>query len=171
MQLFHRSRKGETGLALLGGLGLGALLMYVLDPERGARRRALARDKAVRLYNRTSDRVGARSRDLRNRTKGAAAKTRSLLQSDDIVSDDVLAERVRSRIGRSVSHPGALDVSARGGRIRLAGPVLEREVEDLIDTVRSTPGVAEVEDLLEVHEHADAVPALQGTPRSDRQTS
>ena len=171
MLLSHRSKKGETGLALLGGFGLGALVMYVLDPARGARRRALARDKAVKLYNRATDRLGARSRDVRNRTKGAAAKTRSLLHSDDIVSDDVLAERVRSRIGRSVGHPGALEVSALGGRIRLAGPVLEREVEELLDTVRSTPGVAEVEDHLEVHERGDSVPALQGTPRSERPTS
>jgi hypothetical protein len=35
---------------LIGGLGLGAGLMYVFDPDRGKRRRAMARDKAESLW-------------------------------------------------------------------------------------------------------------------------
>ncbi|HYH46747.1 MAG TPA: hypothetical protein VEG34_13765 [Thermoanaerobaculia bacterium] len=39
--------KKRNPLTLLGGVGLGAGLMYFLDPDDGRRRRALARDKAV----------------------------------------------------------------------------------------------------------------------------
>ncbi len=34
-------------LSLLGGIGLGAALMYMVDPDRGKRRRALVRDKLL----------------------------------------------------------------------------------------------------------------------------
>jgi hypothetical protein len=51
--------------------------MYVLDPQGGRRRRALARDKAMSFANKTSRVVGARSRDLANRAKGVAAEARS----------------------------------------------------------------------------------------------
>ena len=68
---------GGRFAALLGGIGLGAAVMYVLDPEGGRRRRALARDKAVSFANKTSRVVGARSRDLANRAKGVAAEARS----------------------------------------------------------------------------------------------
>lgn len=68
---------GGRFAALLGGIGLGAAVMYVLDPEGGRRRRALARDKAVSLANKTTRVVEAKSRDLANRAKGIAAEARS----------------------------------------------------------------------------------------------
>ncbi|MDQ6893659.1 MAG: YtxH domain-containing protein [Acidobacteriota bacterium] len=68
---------GGRFAALLGGIGLGAAVMYVLDPQGGRRRRALARDKALSFANTTSRVVGARSRDLANRAKGVAAQARS----------------------------------------------------------------------------------------------
>jgi hypothetical protein len=78
---------GGRFAALLGGIGLGAAVMYVLDPQGGRRRRALARDKAVSLANKTSQVVSARSRDLANRAKGVAAEARSIVvESGDSTS-------------------------------------------------------------------------------------
>lgn len=151
-----RARTGgaDKGLALLGGLGLGALLMYVFDPQRGARRRALVRDKAVAAYNRTGAVVSARTRDLRNRGKGIAVKTRSLLH-DEEVSDEVLIERVRSRIGRVENRGTSVELSARGGVVTLSGVVSESAIDDLLEAVRSTPGVEDVQDRLETDDRAD----------------
>ena len=73
MGYFVRSSPGGKATALLTGLGIGAALMYVLDPERGKRRRALVRDKAVSLANQTGRAVAKKSRDLSNRAKGMAS--------------------------------------------------------------------------------------------------
>jgi len=169
MYYSQRTRTGgaEKGLALLGGLGLGALLMYVFDPQRGARRRALARDKAVRVYTRTSDALASHARDWRNRGRGVAAKTRSLLQHDP-ASDEVVVERVRSRLGRTGA-PGALDLSARNGVVTVSGAVSPSEADAVLAAVRSTSGVADVDDRLELAEDS-AEEASREADRRDRET-
>lgn len=58
---------------LLAGIGVGAGLMYLLDPERGRTRRKLLGDKLVTLTSDLSDAAGNRARDLRDRAKGVVA--------------------------------------------------------------------------------------------------
>jgi hypothetical protein len=62
---------------LLAGVGLGAALAFVLDPDRGARRRARARDKMAWAVRNTRDGLDATARDLPNRARGMAASTQS----------------------------------------------------------------------------------------------
>jgi len=169
MKLFHKETDSaiRTGAMLIGGLGLGAALMYVLDPERGKRRRALVKDKAVRAAHKTSDVLDARARDLRNRAKGVAAEVKAMTGREE-VSDAVLEERIRAAIGRAVSNPGAVEVSAIGPTVMLSGAVLVEELDDLLSAVRDVRGVEEVENRLEVHESAGDVSSLPGArgPRS-----
>ena len=99
--------------------------------------------------------------DLVNRAQGAVAETQARL-GGEAVTDEVLAERVRSALGRVVSHPGALEVAAHGGRVTLRGPILAREVDEVLATVASGRGVTGVENRLDVHERPGAVPGLQG---------
>jgi uncharacterized membrane protein/osmotically-inducible protein OsmY len=151
----------NRGLTLIGGIGLGAALMYVLDPDRGRRRRARMRDKAAHAINKTGDATGKTLRDTRNRARGLAAEVKSLLKTDR-ASDEVLIERIRSKMGRVVSHPHSIEVTADKGRVTLRGPVLESEADALLECVSSVPGVTGVENNLEVHKRADNVPGLQG---------
>jgi hypothetical protein len=65
--------------AVLGGVGLGAALMYLLDPSGGGRRRALIRDKAVGLSHDITDAVEGKAKDLRNRAKGLVHEAGSLV--------------------------------------------------------------------------------------------
>lgn len=151
----------NKGMTLIGGLGLGAGLMYLLDPDRGRRRRALVRDKVIHSMHKTADAIDAASRDLGNRAAGLLYEVRNMLAQED-VSDPVLEARVRSKLGAVVSHPSAIEVRANQGHITLSGPVLAREVENLIFRVSSVQGVTGVENRLEPHETADNVPGLQG---------
>ena len=42
---------GREVALLAAGVGVGALIMYMLDPEQGRRRRALARDQVTSFAN------------------------------------------------------------------------------------------------------------------------
>ncbi len=151
----------KTPGKLLSAVLVGAGAMYLLDPDRGARRRSLLRDKGVHAKRALREGLGTAARDVRNRSAGAAAAVGSRLRSDQ-AGDEVIQERVRSALGRVVSHPGAINTAVYDGRVFLSGPILRQEIEELVATVRAVRGVREVENQLQVHERADDVPGLQG---------
>src|SRR5262245_25793240 len=95
---------------LVTGTGLGAGLMYVLDPRAGARRRALARDQAVHAIRLLGDRLDVARRDGANRLRGVAAELRGMLAPEPL-PDPVLTERIRARLGLATSHPGAIEIA------------------------------------------------------------
>jgi hypothetical protein len=64
---------------ILGAAALGALTMFLMDPDRGNRRRALAKDKVHSMATRTRKQIDAKSRDLANRAKGLKAEARHLV--------------------------------------------------------------------------------------------
>lgn len=146
------------------GLVLGAGLMYLLDPNVGRTRRALLRDKLTGTLHDSRDFVGAGVRDLRNRAGGAVHQTTSHIRPDS-ADDETLAERVRAKLGRYVSHPRALSVEAQEGSVTLRGLILREEAEPLIGAVSSVRGVREVLNRLEPHDPADGVLELQGPGR------
>ena len=148
-------------LVLLSGVGAGAALMYMLDPDRGARRRALVRDKAVSLANKTPDAVNATARDLSNRARGLVSEASTMFRGDE-ASDEVIVQRVCAAMGRVVSHPHAIRVESNEGRVSLSGNILADEVDDFLSCAGSVRGVREVDNRLTVHEEADGVPDLQG---------
>ena len=143
------------------GIGIGAAVAFMADPRGGRRRRALARDQFVRAGRKTRDALDATARDFANRTSGVLAATRGRLKAGD-VDDHRLIERVRARLGRVCSHPRAVDVEARGGTVTLRGPILAGEIESVLSTVRAVRGVQSVTNLLESHQSAEGIPALQG---------
>ena len=55
---------------MLSGLGLGALLMYLFDPQGGNRRRAVVRDKAIKLNRQAREAVVGTAKDISNRAQG-----------------------------------------------------------------------------------------------------
>src|SRR5688572_31263566 len=95
----HRGtgRKLMNTRDLVTGAAVGAALLFVLDPNRGAKRRALLRDKLVRAGRIADEGVRATARDMSNRARGVAASVRGRLSNDD-ASDDVLCERVRATL-------------------------------------------------------------------------
>ena len=146
---------------ILTGAGLGAGLMYLLDPSRGARRRGLLRDQLTHASCASRHFLGTAMRDLRNRMIGFGASARSRVfrkQADDVV----LIERVRAGIGRRCSHPGSIDVAALKGRVTLSGPILSREADSVVSVARAVSGVHRVEDRLERYATAAGIAGLQG---------
>jgi len=156
-----RSHRGKRGIALLSGLGLGAGLMFLLDPRGGRYRRAWLRDKAARATRTSARAIGKASRDVKNRVWGLLWKAKKLKRSEQ-VPDDVVVYRVRSKLGRLVSHPKAIQVRADRGRVILEGAVLESELLDLMSAVPSVPGVKDVDNQLDTYKEPKDIPGLRG---------
>ena len=149
------SLMGSAGV----GAGLGAGLMYLLDPQGGGRRRALARDKTVHALKVSGNAAVKTSKDLGNRTKGLVHEAGSRLHRGE-VDDQVLCDRVRSKIGRIASHPSDIEVTALEGRVKLLGSVPVSEADQLLATVAKVKGVKDVDCQLQFLESDDA--SLQG---------
>jgi uncharacterized membrane protein/osmotically-inducible protein OsmY len=163
-RLAVRGRRG-MGMTLLGGVGTGVALMYLFDPDRGARRRALARNKAAHLVSVQRNFLQKSVRDAQHRSSGLLA--RMSMHAHD-VSPDVLVARVRAELGRHVSHASSIDVEVDNGIVTLHGPVLLDEVRGLMRAIRRVPGAKDVHNDLEMHDREDGVPGLQGQARMPR---
>ena len=101
----------QNWLMFTSGAAVGAGVMALLDPGRGAYRRALIRDQIFRASHKTADGLDALSRDVGNRARGAVAEARNTMRPDHVDARK-LEERVRAELGRVVSHPRAIDVMA-----------------------------------------------------------
>lgn len=73
-------------IALLGGLGAGAALMYLFDPNEGNRRRALIRDKAFSVNKKAREAMQGRAEDLGNRARGMLHEAKSAFSSGSEVT-------------------------------------------------------------------------------------
>ena len=69
----NRSNITTTCAVALAAFGVGAAIMYILDPESGRRRRAYARDKALDAANDVVDTVKDTARGLRNHAQDTVA--------------------------------------------------------------------------------------------------
>jgi len=148
-------------VAFAAGVAVGAGLMFMFDPDRGNRRRALVRDQVVHLGHEVDDAAHEIRQEVRDRGRGMIHEARARLREEH-VDDEVLVERVRAKLGRVVSNPGAIDVEAENGRVRLSGPVLESELKGLLKGVESVRGVRNIEHRLTPRE---SIPGLEPDER------
>jgi hypothetical protein len=140
--------------------------MYFFDPARGGRRRAHVVDQLSHIARLERELFDRARRDAENRIRGAIdlLRTPSVAQ----VADEILEPRVRSKLGRCVSHARAVLVDVVAGHVTLAGPILTHEADHLISEVAAIRGVKEVLDALDRHDTPAGVPALQGEGRPPR---
>lgn len=144
-------------LTWLGGMGVGAGLMCLFDPAAGDRRRAVLRERVLGklgLGEAEAEEDGARAGGLLSEVTRLMREGR--LQSR--VQDLLTVLLLRARLLSASTHPGLIEVRIQDGRVVLSGAVLHREMEDVVSTVISTPGVTEVTHQLEVVERAEDLP-------------
>ena len=79
-------------VGVLVSVGVGAVAAYMLDPERGRTRRALARDKAVAATNRVNDLLEGKSRHWSNVARGYVAEARSLFGRGQQAAEDAITQ-------------------------------------------------------------------------------
>lgn len=149
------------GPTFVGGLGMGASFMYFLDSHRGRARRSLARNKVVHATKKGRSTASVTRSDVMNRARGLVAEASSRLSAEEI-DEEVLVERVRSKLGRLVSHPSSIEIKSDEGRVTISGPVLSSEVTGLIRGIAAVKGVKAVDDRLDEYDEPADVPGLQG---------
>jgi hypothetical protein len=143
--------------SLVLGAGIGAGVMYFLDPSYGRRRRALVRDRRAH-----AGRVAVRFLegawcDLSARASGRWHELKARWENEP-VAKKVLAERVRAKVGRHVRHAREVTVAVeRAGEVVLRGRVAPFERAPLLDAIRTIPGVKRIDDALELA-HLDESP-------------
>ena len=106
-------RTGYThdAAALAGAIGtaaLGAAAMYAFDPDRGQRRRAIARDTVRRLASDLEHFAATAARDASDRTHGLSVKTLRRFRNDGPVPASAATARWSPSLRSAAILGGAL---------------------------------------------------------------
>lgn len=137
-------------------LGFGAAiaaLTYFFDPQNGARRRNVARDRFLAFFRQGSRKAERAGRAVAAEAYGLTQKATHLREQEKPQPDDVtLARKVETEIFRDAGVPkGQININAEDGVVYLRGEVERPEIiEDLADRARKVQGVRAVENLLHV---------------------
>ena len=140
-------------LSWMGGIALGAIAMYIADPVQGRRRRALIQDKLTHVTHATSRLMDQTLHDAHNRWSGLQASAMRMISPRQAkpIDDHVLEARVRSRLGRAMSHMRDVEVHAHQGAVTLSGNLDSEEQEKVVRLVAAIPGVESVLGPTETH--------------------
>jgi len=138
--------------------GSGAALAYFLDPDRGRRRRHIARDRfaaALRRFGWNASKVGRHAADA---AYGMGQEAVHAVDIREALDDATLARKVESEIFRDLLIPkGSINVNAEEGVVVLRGQVERPEqIKSIEDSVRRIPDVLDVQNFL--HMPGEAAP-------------
>ena len=149
---------------ILAGATLGGVGVFLLDPVRGNFRRTVLKDKFLRFKKEVSQSAHKMGRNYKNKSIGFKHRAQKLFTTEGTsqIQDEVLQARVRSKFGRIVSHPRSVYVYAHDGVVTLSGPILKKEVKELIKCVKKVPGVKKVVNDLTSYGSNKGISALQG---------
>ena len=151
-----------------GGLAVGALLEYFLDPKAGRRRRHLARDRARSRLRRGERRALVRARRAESHAIGIARRTINARRRAEEPPDDLtLAQKVESQLFRRAGVPkGRVSVNAEEGVVFLRGAMERQEdIDRMGEEARRIEGVRAVENLL----HLAGMRSPAGRSKLERQ--
>ena len=134
-------------MRFLRSAAIGAALVYFFDPQQGATRRNVLRDRVAAFFRK---RGRATVRAVRSEAHGLKQKATHLREEPKSFEDQTLKAKVESEVFRPADAPkGEVDVNVENGVVYLRGQVDRPElVQELEQRVRSVQGVERVENLL-----------------------
>jgi osmotically-inducible protein OsmY len=147
-------QKGPNrNITLLGGVGIGAALMYLFDPKRGARRRHMVADQMSSAARTGQEQLRKAAETAKNHAWGTVLELRGrLLEAarGSKVPDDILLARVRAALGHHARHAGAIEVAVRNRMVTLQGPVRREEIDEVVRATANVRGVQGVNNQLAI---------------------
>ena len=149
----------------------GAGLNYFLDPNSGARRRNMARDRVMATLRRGGRKAESAATYASSEVQGAAARTAAAIREEEPPpNDQALAAKVETVIFRDADAPkGQVSVDAAGRTVSLRGQLdSQEEIDALVKQAEEVPEVERVENLL--HLPKTPAPTRTDSPASQRKT-
>jgi hypothetical protein len=150
------------------GLMSGALGAFFFDPQHGARRRNVGRDRVTAFFRRRAADAERRARYAAGVAEGAAYKAAKAApgrpRAEKDFDDLTLARKVESIIFRDPDVPkGDIDVNAENGIVFLRGEAKTPEqINELVEQTTAVEGVKGVQNLL--HLPNTPAPTREGRP-------
>ena len=144
------SRRRAAWMCLASGL-MSSVVVYFMDPERGRRRRNMARDRVMSRARRVGRGMSAIWRGAAAETVGISHRIVHLVpKPSELTDDETLRQRVESQLFRDRHIPkGDLNINAEHGMVILRGQLESPiEIQQLEERVRHMLGVRGVQNLL-----------------------
>jgi osmotically-inducible protein OsmY len=137
---------------LLGFGAAVAALTWFFDPQNGARRRGMARDRFLAFFRQGGRKTARAGRAVAAEAYGLKQKATHLREEKNDLDDVTLARKVETELFRPADAPkGQVNVNVEGGVVFLRGEVEQPEIiDDLESRARKVQGVRGVENLLHV---------------------
>jgi hypothetical protein len=150
-------RGGPNAISVLGGAIVGALLFYLMDPARGAARRAQLKDQILSAGRRLNGNVAQLGGRASANANGLSQKMIHLRSGSAPVDDLTLRDRVESEIFRDQSLPkGRINFDVESGVVTIRGQVDSAyQIASIEKAVLKVRGVNGVENLM----HLEGTPA------------
>jgi osmotically-inducible protein OsmY len=147
----HRDRADSvTAIGFGGGLVVGGIVAFFLDPRQGRRRRHQARDKVLSVGRRGVHRAERGATRTARGTRGRFARFLHRNGHEAELDDTSLADKVRSEALRDNEIPkGQVNVNVEHGTVVLRGQLASQEqIDHLIHRAERVHGVRGVKSLL-----------------------
>ena len=137
-------------MRLLRLAAVGAALMYFFDPQQGARRRNMTRDRVLAFFRRRGRGLARTGRNVAAEAYGVKQKATHVREEPKSFDDQTLKAKIESEVFRPADAPkGDVSVNVEEGVVYLRGQLDDPSlIEDLERRVRSVQGVEQVENLL-----------------------
>jgi osmotically-inducible protein OsmY len=136
-------------------IAVGAAGMYFLDPDRGARRRNVARDRLMATARDAQREAEQRAKYAASTAEGLGKKIEHEISTaksnaTTVLDDYTLAQKVESELFRDLAiDKGKINVNAENGVVVLRGEVQHpEEINSIEAQVRRIEGVQSVDNKL-----------------------